>query len=124
MRTKAQRGEGRLGSIVSLLVLAGVIYAAWNIAPAYVKNGFLKDKMNEIARSPRGTVKDDQILDMLDQYVREQGLDAYVQRSMFQVTTLDTSRRITLVYQRPLKILPGVQRTKVFEISVDQPLIW
>lgn len=124
MRTKGQRGEGRLGSLVSLLVLAGVIYAAWNIAPVYIKNGFLKDKMNEIARSPRGTVTDERILDMLDQYVREEGLDGYVQRAQFQVTTLDTSRRITLVYQRPLKFLPGFQRPKTFEISVDQPLIY
>lgn len=124
MRTKGQRGEGRLGSLVSLLVLAGVIYAAWNIAPVYINNGFLKDKMNEIARSPRGTVNDERILDMLDKYVREEGLDAYVQRAQFQVTTLDTSRRITLVYQRPLKFLPGLQRMKTFEISVDQPLIY
>lgn len=124
MRTRTQRGEGRLGSIISLLVLLGFIYAGWNIAPVYIKHYALKDKMNEIARSPRGTTNDERILDMLDSYVREEGLDAYVQRAMFQVTTFDTSRRITVVYERPLKFLPGVQRTKTFEISVDQPLVF
>ena len=69
MRTTSQKGEGKVGSIVSLLVLLAVIYAAWNVAPAYVANYGLKDKMNEVARSPRGTTNDEKILDMLDTYV-------------------------------------------------------
>jgi hypothetical protein len=124
MLGKSQRGEGRLGSIISLLVLLAVVYAAWNVAPAYIANYGLKDKMNEIARSPRGTTKDDKILDMLDQYVREERLDSYVQRSMFQVSTLDTSRRIFVVYERPVKILPGFEKVLTFENDVSQPLVF
>ncbi len=124
MRTTSQKGEGKVGSIVSLLVLLAVIYAAWNVAPAYVANYGLKDKMNEVARSPRGTTNDEKILDMLDTYVREQGLDGYLQRQMFQVVTLDTSRRIVCTYQRTVKVLPGFERTLTFENDVSQPLVF
>lgn len=124
MRTTSQKGEGRLGSIVSLLVFAAALYAAWNVAPAYIANYGLKDKMNEIARSPRGTTTDDKLLDMLDAYVREERLDGYVQRGMFQVVTLETSRRIVLVYQREVKVLPGFAKVLTFENDVSQPLVF
>ncbi len=124
MRTTSQKGEGRVGSIVSLLVFAAVLYAAWNVAPAYIANYGLKDKMNEIARSPRGTTTDEKILDMLANYTREEGLDGYVQRPMFQVVTLETSRRIVVVYERDVKVLPGFTRVLTFENDVSQPLVF
>src|SRR5262245_11289744 len=95
-----ERGEGKLSALLSLVFFAAVIYAAWKVAPVYIANYALADKMNEIARSPRGITTDDKIKDMLMKYVREERLDGYIQRSQFEVSTLETSRRIRLNYDR------------------------
>jgi hypothetical protein len=121
---RSQRGEGRLSSIVWLLVFAVGIWAAWHALPPYVANFALNDKMNEIARSPRGTTTDEKVVDMLMKYVREERLDGYIQRPMFQVSTVETNRRITLEYDREVEILPGFKKKLHFTNRVEQPLIF
>lgn len=124
MQARNERGEGRLGSFIWLIGIAAVIYAAWNIVPIYVANYTLADKVNQAARTPRGAVKDDQIADMIMKDVRENNLDPYIQKSCFQIQTLETARRITCSYERTEKILPGITHTFHFTISADQPLIF
>lgn len=125
MNRSRERGEGRFGSIVGLLVLAWVVFLVWNVGPPYLANYALKDKMNEIARTPRGGTPDEKILDRLYMYVREEGLDPYIGRHMFRVTTLETSRRISLTYEREVKYFPGTApKTVTFQIDVDQPLVF
>jgi hypothetical protein len=80
--------------------------------------------MNEIARAPRGTTNDEKVADQLMRYVREERLDRFVQRPAFKISTLETSRRITLDYQREAQILPGWKHTFNFHTQVDQPLIY
>jgi hypothetical protein len=119
-----ERGEGRLASLFWLAVLVAVGYALWNVVPVYLDNYSFKDKMNEIARSPRGTVTDDAIREMLAKEVRERRLDPYIQRSCFRVSTLETSRRISCSYERTEQVLPGFNWTFHFDNDVDQPLIF
>lgn len=121
---RSQRGEGRLSSILSLAFLVAVVWAGWHVAPVYIDNFALKDKMNEIARSPRALTPDERILDMLMRYVREERIDSYVQRGDFRISTLETSRRITVDYEREAEILPGWKHTFDFHNQVDQPLIY
>jgi hypothetical protein len=64
------------------------------------------------------------MFDMLMKTVREQGLDPYVKRAQFKITTLETSRRITVEYERPAKVLPGFTRVFRFSNQMDQPLIY
>jgi len=124
MQARNERGEGKLGSFLWLVVIAAVIYASWNIIPIYVANYALADKVNQAARTPRGSVKDDQIADMIMKDVRENNLDPYIQKSCFQIQTLETARRITCSYERTEKILPGITHTFHFTLSADQPLIF
>jgi hypothetical protein len=119
-----ERGEGKLSALLWLLFFAAVVYGGFKVAPVYIDNYSLTDKMNEIARSPRGTTPDEKIMDMLMKYVREQHLDAYVARSQFEITTLETSRRIRLNYRRTTEVLPGWKHTFTFRNQVDQPLIY
>jgi hypothetical protein len=119
-----ERGEGRLASLIWLAILVAVGYALWNVVPVYLDNYSLKDKMNEIARSPRGVVTDDAIREMLAKEVRERRLDPYIQRSSFRVSTLETSRRISCSYDRTEQVLPGFNWTFHFDNEVDQPLIF
>ena len=124
MPMRSERGEGRLGSLFGLAIFAAAVLALWNVAPVYIDDFALKDKMNEIARAPRGTNTDDKIMDLLMRYVREQRLDGYIQRTAFKISTLETSRRIVLDYRREGQILPGWKHTFNFHSQVDQPLIY
>jgi hypothetical protein len=124
MERRGERGEGRFGSIIGLLILAAVVYCAWNAGPAYVANWELKDKMQETARLPRGTYSDDKILDVLEKYLREEQLTPYVSRSSFRINTRDTGRGISVVYERKVKFLPGIERSVRFEPSVDQTILF
>ena len=47
LRSESEKGEGRLGSIIWLLIVAGVLYAGWNLIPAYFSNYNFADKMTE-----------------------------------------------------------------------------
>jgi hypothetical protein len=124
MPMSSERGEGKLSSLFALAVFAAAILALWNVGPVYIDDFALKDKMNEIARAPRGTHPDDKILEMLMRYVREERIDQYVQRTAFKISTLETSRRITVDYKREAQILPGWKHTFSFHNQVDQPLIY
>jgi hypothetical protein len=124
MALQNQKGEGRLSGIIWLVMFAAVAYALWNIVPLYFSNYNLKDKMNQVARSPRGTTTDDMLRDVLWKEVREDRLDTWIARSCFQISTLETSRKISCSYERTQQILPGVNWTFHFDNEVDQPLIF
>jgi hypothetical protein len=72
MPMRSERGEGRLSSLFGLAVFAAAVLAVWNVAPVYIDDFALKDKMNEIARAPRGTNTDEKVMELLMRYVREQ----------------------------------------------------
>ena len=124
MERRNETGEGKASSILWLLLLVGLAYAGWNVVPIFLDNYAFKDKMSEIARTPRGTFTDQMILDMLMKDVRERRLDGYIQRSSFRISTLDTSRAIACTYDRTAKVLPGFNYTFHFNNQVDQPLIF
>ncbi len=124
MALRDQRGEGRLSGIIWLVIFAAVCYGLWNVVPIYLANYNLKDKMNQIARSPRGTTNDDMLRDMLWKEVREERLDTWIQRGCFQISTVETSRRISCAYDRTQQVLPGINWTFHFSNDVDQPLIF
>lgn len=124
MDRSKQRGEGRLGGIVAMLVVGAAIYAGWNAGPAYFAHYELKDQIMEVARLPRGTTTDDKILERLDGYVRREGLADYIGRNNFKISTREGSRNITVRYERTVKYLPGFERLEVFEASVDATLLF
>ena len=120
----SERGEGKLSGFIWLVVLITAAYAAWNVAPVYIDHYALKDKMDEIARAPRGTNTDEKLYDQLLKYVRENRLDAYIQKGSFKISTLETSRRITVDYARSVDVLPGWNKTFTFSAQAEQPLIY
>ena len=124
MVRRNESGEGKLSGIFWLLGFVAVCYGLWNVIPVYMANFSLKDKMNEIARAPRGVTTDDTIRELLWKEVKERRLDGFIQRSCFHVSTLETSRRITCAYDRTEQVLPGLNWTFHFSNDVDQPLIY
>ena len=120
-RRAAQRGEGKFGGIISLALFLAFCYALWNVAPIYMANYNLGDKMVEVCRLHPSQKNDDAIKDLLMRYVREQELTPYVSKESFKIQTRDTARRITLEYDREGKVLPGWVRKFHFTHDVDQP---
>ena len=123
MRT-SERGEGKLGTILGLALLAAVAFAGFHVGPVFWAHYNLVDKMNELARAPKWSHPDDKIYDLLQKYVREERLDGFITRTSFTVSTVDTGRRISVAYHRQTEILPGWKHDFQFSKQVDQPLIY
>ncbi len=124
MRRSSERGEGRLGGLVLLVVLAAVGLAAWRLVPVYYAHYDLVDKVNEICRAPRYRAPTEEAVQrMLMEEVRRRDLSEWIGPGDFQVVTTDHNRRITLTYEREVEVLPGWKKLFKFEFTADQPLI-
>jgi hypothetical protein len=125
MRRKGEKGEGKLGGLILLVVVLAVGLAAWNVAPAYLEHYDFIDKVNEICRTPKYKVRggDEGIMKMLTDEVRKRRLGEWIGPESFTISTVETSRQIQLYYEREVEILPGWKKTLKFEFTADQPLI-
>ena len=124
MSSVRERGEGKLSTVLWLVFFAALVYAIFHVAPVYIDHYTLVDKMNEIARAPRWNHPDEKIYDLLMKHVREERLGQWIFRNSFTVSTVETSRRITLDYARETQVLPGWKHTFKFSNQVDQPLVY
>ena len=124
MQSRHERGEGRAGSLIFLVLIIAAAYATWNVAPAYLNHYDFTDKVNEICRTPRYKAPDDdRIYEMLMKEVRQRRLDDWISRNSFKVSTTETNRRIILKYEREVQILPGFKKKLKFDFQSDQPLV-
>jgi hypothetical protein len=116
---RSERGEGRLSTLMWLVLVVGLGYAGWNVGPVYLSNYTLTDKMQNIAMLPRWSAPDEKALDLLMKYVREEQLTPYLARDSFNVYTGDGRRTITCRYVRTVNILPGWPHTFVFQDKAE-----
>jgi hypothetical protein len=124
MERRTERGAAQLSSIISLLAIIALAWAAWNVGPLFFAHYDFKDKVNEICRTPKFKANtDEKVIDMVMKEVRERRLDPYIGKGNITVNTTDTSRRITIEYEREATVLPGWERIFEFSINADQPLI-
>jgi hypothetical protein len=117
-RIGTQRGESKLGGIISLAVFLAFCYAVFNVAPVYMADYQLGDKIMEVCRL---RALDDHVKDLLMREVRERDLHEFLNKESFKIETRENKRRIRVQYQRTVKILPGWTRTFSFSHDVDQP---
>ena len=120
-RVAMQKGEGKMGGMISLAAFLAFCYAIFNVAPVYWADFNLGDKMVEVCRLHPALNPDDKIRDLIMRTVREEGLHDYITRPDIKIQTRENARRITLEYQREAKVLPGWVRTFKFSKDVDQP---
>ncbi len=123
MRTDGERGEGKLGSIVTLAILGAILWAAWNVIPVYYANYSLADRLVELARVPKYNNSDDEIMRKIVGSAQELKLEDYVNPRTCKINTMDHRRTITCEYNRDAPILPGWKHTFHFVLSADQPLL-
>ena len=96
-----EKGEGKLAGLLWLVGFIAICYLLWNVVPVYMANFAFKDKMNEIARAPRGVTSDDAIREQLWREVKERRLDEYIQRTCFRISTLAAPARIVVDLRAP-----------------------
>jgi hypothetical protein len=123
LRSRSERGEGRLGSLIWLVIVLGVGYAAWQLIPVYYSNYNFGDKVTELARAPKYSHSDDRITQELIKAAQENHLEMYVGEKTCKINTLEVRRTIVCEYDRVVDVLPGYKRRIHFKSEADQPLI-
>jgi hypothetical protein len=125
MGRKRERGEGKLGGLILLVVLVAVGLAAWNVVPVYYDHYDFVDKVNEICRTPAYKARhgDETIKKMLMDEVVKRRLTTWIGPESFAITSSSSSRQIELYYERECEVLPGFKKVFKFDFKSDQPLI-
>jgi hypothetical protein len=125
MGRKSEKGEGKLGGLILLVVVLAGGLAAWNVVPVYFDHYDFVDKVNEICRTPAYKVRqgDEGIKKMLMDEVSKRRLGTWIGPESFAVTSSSSSRQIELYYEREVEVLPGFKKTFKFNFKADQPLI-
>jgi hypothetical protein len=123
LRSASEKGEGRLGTIIWLLILAGATYAAWNLIPVYFNNYNFADKVTELARAPKYSHPDERIETELIKAAQENHLEEFIKPRTCKINTLEVRRTIVCEYDRMVDIVPGYKRRIHFKTEADQPLI-
>ena len=124
MRRCSERGEGQVGTLILLALVAAVGLAAWNVIPIYYEHYDFTDKVEEICRTPKYKARTEKVLqDMLMKEVANRRLGEWIGPESFTISENDRSRIIDLYYEREITVLPGWKINKVFEYTADQPLI-
>ena len=119
----AESGEGKLGTIIMLALMAAIGMACWNIIPVYFANSSFTDKMIEMSRRPRHNNADEEIMRQLEKEARRLKIEDYINTRTCKIATLDFRRRINCDYDRTVQVLPGIKYTFQFRNEADQPLM-
>jgi hypothetical protein len=125
MGRKSEKGEGKLGGLIALIVLLAGGLAAWNVIPVYFDHYDFADKVKEICGTPRYKTRtgDEGIRKMLMDEVTKRRLTQWIGPESFRISTVEGSREIELYYERETEILPGFKKTFKFDLKVSQPLL-
>ncbi|HEY8234092.1 MAG TPA: hypothetical protein VIJ10_15625 [Vicinamibacteria bacterium] len=125
MGRKSERGEGKLGGFILLVVVVAAGLAAWNVVPVYYDHYDFVDKVNEICRTPpyKARQGDESIKKMLMDEVSKRRLGTWIGPESFLITSSPTARQIELYYEREVDVLPGFKKVFKFDFKSDQPLI-
>lgn len=120
---RTERGEGQISTFFWLAMLAAVIYAGWHVGPVYMAHYNFADKVQILARSPRGATADSKILDLVMKAADEEGVTT-LGRNDCTIKTTEAARRIHCEYERTTSALPGWKKTFHFVVDVDQPMVF
>lgn len=99
-----ERGEGRLKTILVLVVIAIIVFAAIKIVPVYINDYELADSMQEQARfAVVNRYTEDQIRDNVYKKVLELGIPA--KKEDIKVLATNSLVRISMDYTVPVDLL-------------------
>jgi len=118
-RRTAQRGEGNLGCIVWLLVLAIAVMISWKMIPVKVNNAELVDYMTEVAQFQSAQKTPEEISKMIIARAGELGIP--LTKENITVTKTRDRVRMTVDYTMPVQF-PGYTYNWHFRHELDRPI--
>lgn len=122
----SERGEGQIGSLLMLGGLILLAITAFNAGPVFWSNYQFEDELTAIAgRFPPNPDGDKRALVAVGKAIRDVGLNPYLDESACSVTSgggIGGLRTVSCTYTREYQLLPGMKRSKTFELSVSRPM--
>lgn len=118
-RRTAQRGEGNLGCIVWLLVLAIAVMISWKMIPVKVNNAELVDYMTEVAQFQSAQKTPEEIKLIILARAGELGIP--LTKENIVVTKTRDRVRMTVDYTMPVQF-PGYTYNWHFRHELDRPI--
>ncbi len=104
LRSRQQRGEGKLKTILFLLFFASMIFVGFRTVPAYVAEYQLADKMQESARFAVVTRQnEDQIRESIYKVVQD--LEIPAKKEDIKITSTNNLVTIAIDYSVPVDLL-------------------
>jgi hypothetical protein len=119
LRKSAERGEGNLGCILWLVLLAIGVMVAWKAVPIKVKSAELYDYMDEIAKFEAGRRTQEEIEKALLNRANQLGLP--LDKKGIHVDKQRDRIIIDVEYTVPLEF-PGYTHQWKFKQHLDRPL--
>jgi hypothetical protein len=108
MSRTSEVGRGRLSTLFWLAIFVAAGYAFFNVGPVYRDNYVLQDKLEGVARTPRGQRMEAAVSEGIREAIRESNLGDYLEEHDFRIATGEVTRTITVQYDREANILPGM----------------
>jgi hypothetical protein len=97
MSRRSERGEGKLKTIIGLVILAAIVYLGFKIIPPYIDNFELEDAMKTEARFGYVNRKSpEEVRDTIYKKIQELGIPAG--RDDIRVELIGNGMRITVTY--------------------------
>lgn len=118
-RRTAERGEGNLGCIVWLLVLAVAVMISWKMIPVKVNNAELVDFMTEVAQFQSAQKTPEEIKLIILTRAGELGIP--LTKENIVVTKTRDRVRMTVDYTMPVQF-PGYTYNWHFRHELDRPI--
>jgi hypothetical protein len=118
-RRTAERGEGNLGCIVWLLVLAVAVMISWKMIPVKVNNAELVDYMTEVAQFQSAQKTPEEIKLIILARAGELGIP--LTKENITVTKTRDRVRMTVDYTMPVQF-PGYTYNWHFRHELDRPI--
>ncbi len=126
MSGNGQRGAGKIKAIVTLLFIAAVFYALFQIAPAYMNNYWIQDAMVNEARTAAVNRKtEEEVREVIWKAVKENEPKAVppIRREDIRVEYTGRAVNISLKYSVPVNLFVYEFTLNFAPNAGDRPII-
>lgn len=121
-RRSGQSGEGRLGLIIALVVVAAVIYGLYLVVPARIDNADFQEFVEDKTRSfVVNQMTYDQLMVAIVDEAGKRGLP--ITEDQIRVSDSETRVAIKIPYTLKRTIIGGKEFSQDFEVDVEVPRI-
>jgi uncharacterized protein YxjI len=113
-----QKGEGRLGCVVGLLLLAGALFFAYKMIPVKIQASEMRDAVQDASRSASGK---SQATIRKELFARSQELEVPIEEGDIIITRRADFIRIEVEYDVDVEF-PGYVWKKHYSFSAENPV--